>query len=169
MSFRLTPDHDSAESQHSPQPSVETAAEGETRSASALKGVCVLAVDDDLFSLELIEAILAPHGVQVLTCNAAAEALACARREMPDLIVADIAMPHEDGNSFIKQLRQLAPDEGGLIPAIAVSGYAREEDRRRALAAGFQIYLTKPIDPQEFLTTLAALAKVAGDPTLRGH
>jgi CheY-like chemotaxis protein len=169
MSFRLTPGNASTEGQHSQQPSAESAAEGDKLPVQTLKGLRVLAVDDDLFSLELIEAILDPHGVQVITCTAAAEALACAQRELPDLIVADIAMPHEDGNSFIKQLRQLAPQQGGLIPAIAVSGYAREQDRRRALAAGFQLYLTKPIDPQEFLTTLAALASTVTDLHPRGH
>jgi CheY-like chemotaxis protein len=126
--------------------------------AETLRGLCVLAVDDDPFSLELFAAILQPHGVEVLTCAAVAEAIECLAVRTPDVLVADIAMPGEDGYSLIKRLRSREAADGGVVPAIAVSGYAREQDRRRALAAGFQTYLTKPIEPEELIAVIAALA-----------
>lgn len=123
-----------------------------------LQGLRVLAVDDDLFSVELIAAILEPHGVEVKTCTDAADAMRCAEEALPDVIVADIAMPHEDGLSLIKRLRALATRSGGNIPAVAVSGYARERDRQAALDAGFQDYLVKPIEPDHLVLSVTTLA-----------
>lgn len=123
-----------------------------------LQGLRVLAVDDDPFSVELIAAILEPHGVEVRTCTDAADAMRCVEDVMPDVIVADIAMPYEDGLSLIKRLRSRDARSGGHIPAVAVSGYAREQDRRLALDAGFQDYLVKPIEPDELVLSVAALA-----------
>jgi CheY-like chemotaxis protein len=77
----------------------------------------------------------------------------------PDFLISDIALPDEDGVALIAELRQRGRDEGGAIPAVAVSAYARPEDRDRALAAGFQRYLAKPVDVLELIAVVAALSR----------
>ena len=77
----------------------------------------------------------------------AAEALAALRRHRPDVLVCDIGMPGEDGYALLSRVRALAAEEGGLVPAVALTAYARADDRRRALAAGYQVHLAKPVDP----------------------
>ena len=78
--------------------------------------------------------------------------------EKPDVIVSDIGMPDADGYDFIRKLRQLSREEGGRIPAVALTAYARAEDRRKALLAGFQNHAAKPTDPQELVVVVANLA-----------
>lgn len=124
-----------------------------------LKGLHLLVVDDDPFSLELIEVILRPYGVRVVCCGSAAQAAASFDSELPDLLVTDIAMPGEDGLSLIKRLRTLDSVRGSHTPAIAISGYSRPQDQQRALAAGFQLYLVKPIEPADLVLLIAKLAR----------
>ena len=83
--------------------------------------------------------------------------------ERPDVIVSDIAMPNEDGYDLIRILRELTPTLGGPIPALALTAYAREEDKLRCLSAGFGAHLAKPIDPAELLGVVAHLAAANGD------
>jgi CheY-like chemotaxis protein len=78
---------------------------------------------------------------------------------IPDILVCDLAMPVEDGYSLIRKLRQLPPDHGGQIPAIALTAYARDEDRIRALTAGFQMHLTKPVEPRQLIEAIAHLTR----------
>jgi CheY-like chemotaxis protein len=88
----------------------------------------------------------------------AAEALALLDREAFHVLVSDIGMPGEDGYALIRSVRQRAIDAGGRIPAAALTAYARTEDRLRALAAGFQIHVPKPVQPEELVTVVASLA-----------
>ena len=114
----------------------------------------VLVVDDERDSRDLLAALLAGYGAEVLQCDSAAGAwktLAEAKGRPVQLVVADIAMPDVDGYELIARIRQA----GECIPALAVSAYARPEDRRRALAAGYDGYACKPIDTSAFLQTVA--------------
>jgi CheY-like chemotaxis protein len=78
--------------------------------------------------------------------------------ETPDVLVSDIGMPKEDGYSLIRRLRALPPGQGGQVPAVALTAYARTEDRARVLQAGYQAHVIKPVEPAELLTAIAALA-----------
>jgi CheY-like chemotaxis protein len=105
----------------------------------------VLVVDDQPSMLELLEAALSAEGAAVLPCPTAREALAQLPVWRPDILISDIAMPDEDGYWLIRQLRRLAPEKGGAIPAVALTAYVRMEDRLQLLAAGFQQYVSKPL------------------------
>jgi PAS domain S-box-containing protein len=127
-----------------------------------LGGLRVLLVDDQPAILELIEEILAPCGAIVRQCHSAAQALQALRVWRPDVIVSDIAMPGEDGYWLMQQVRALAPEQGGTIPAVALTAYVRGDDRRQALAAGFQRHVRKPVEPQELRAVVASLSREAG-------
>ncbi len=118
----------------------------------------VLVVDDEPDARDLIRAVLEGCGAVVTTVSSAQEALAAVRSIGPDVIVSDIGMPAEDGYSFIRKLRASSRDAGGRTPAVALTAYARPEDRTRALVEGFQSHAAKPIDPQELLIVVANLA-----------
>src|SRR5689334_15961521 len=102
--------------------------------------------------------LLQQAGAVVLSVPNAAEALALLDREAFDVLVSDIGMPGEDGYALIRSVRQRAIDAGGRIPAAALTAYARTEDRLRALAAGFQIHVPKPVQREELVTVVASLA-----------
>jgi signal transduction histidine kinase/ActR/RegA family two-component response regulator len=123
-----------------------------------LAGLRVLAVDDEPDARDLLSLVLAQGGAEVRAAGSAEEALATLEGWRPDVVVSDIAMPGEDGYGLIRRLRARAPEEGGRIPAVALTAYARAEDRARALAAGFQVHAPKPIDPEELVTVVRALA-----------
>lgn len=91
----------------------------------------------------------------------ASEAIEAVTREPPDLLVCDIGLPDEDGFSFMGRIRKLPPDRGGRVPALALTAYTGPDDRSRALAAGFNMYLGKPAEPSELMSKLAALAVTA--------
>jgi PAS domain S-box-containing protein len=123
-----------------------------------LEGVRVLLVDDQPDIVELLQDMLAPCGAVIRTATAARDALVLLRAWQPDVLVSDIAMPGEDGYWLIDSVRGLAPEQGGHIPAIALTAYVRVEDRMRVLAAGFQLYVPKPVEPAELLDAIARLA-----------
>jgi CheY-like chemotaxis protein len=123
-----------------------------------LAGLNVLVVDDERDARELVQAVLQRAHATVTLASSAAEAIASIRHRKPDVIVSDIGMPEQDGYAFISQLRALPREEGGRIPAIALTAYARADDRRRALIAGFQNHAAKPIEPQELMIVIANLA-----------
>jgi PAS domain S-box-containing protein len=127
-----------------------------------LDGLQVLVVDDDPDARELISTILEQRGARVTTVPSATEALDSMARLRPDVIISDIEMPYEDGYTLIKKIRQLDPRYGGRTPAAALTAYARTEDRMRALLAGFQIHLPKPVEPAELVAVVANLAERAG-------
>ena len=94
----------------------------------------------------------------VTVVPSAAEALEAVRRERPDVLLSDVEMPGEDGYAFIAKVRALPPEEGGRTPAAALTAYARMEDRTKALRAGFQLHVPKPVDPAELVAVVANLA-----------
>jgi len=138
----------------------------EVRVPVRLAGVRVLVVEDEADTRDLLAAALGHSGAEVDPAASAAEALAALRRRRPDVMVCDIGMPGEDGYSLLERVRALASEDGGLVPAIALTAYARSDDRRRALAAGFQIHLSKPVDPDELIS---AVARMAGRPRPSGR
>ncbi len=124
-----------------------------------LQHVHVLAVDDEKDAVTLVAEVLEAAGARVTTARSVREAITKLETEPPDVVVADLGMPHMDGFDFIQRIRR--HDDASIrdIPAAALTAYARSEDRMKALKAGFQIHLAKPIDPAELVTTVAALAK----------
>jgi len=115
-------------------------------------------IDDEPDARELIAVILTRGGADVSTAESAVEGMQLLGRTKPDVIISDIAMPGDDGYAFIQRVRQLTPGDGGSIPAIALTAYAREEDRRRALSCGYQAHLTKPVEPTQLVSAVAELA-----------
>jgi PAS domain S-box-containing protein len=124
-----------------------------------LRDVHVLAVDDEEDALSLVRAVLEAAGAQVTTAHSTDAALSALEREVPDVLVADLGMPHLDGFHLIERVRRHRVRRVREVPAAALTAYARSEDRMKALRAGFQIHLAKPIDPAELATTVAALAR----------
>ena len=124
-----------------------------------LRGVRILAVDDDADALALIGEILELTQATVETAASGRTALECIEREVPDVLVADLGMPRMSGFDLIDRVRQSARPEVRELPAAALTAYARSEDRARALRSGFQLHLTKPIDPAEFMAAMASLAR----------
>ncbi|HEY0321366.1 MAG TPA: response regulator [Pyrinomonadaceae bacterium] len=116
----------------------------------------VLVVEDSPDTLALLNVLFEKRGCRVLAAESAAEALALAERETPDIIISDIGMPDMNGYELLKSLRRLPGMEH--IPALAITGYATEEDRERALAAGFTAHIAKPVDPDELFQLVQKLA-----------
>jgi PAS domain S-box-containing protein len=124
-----------------------------------LKGLRVILLDDEKDTLELLAALLSQSGVEVKSQTNVRSALKAITQWKPDVIISDIAMPEEDGYSFIRKLRDLPPEDGGTIPAIALTAYVGIKDRTQVLSSGFQMYVPKPVEPTELLVTLANLVQ----------
>ena len=118
----------------------------------------VLLVEDEADSRELVNMVLAECGAEVVTAESASEAFAAIGREKFHIIISDIGMPDEDGFSLIGRIRRLTDEQGGNTPAIALTAYARAEDRVRALRSGFQMHIAKPVEPAELIAVVANLA-----------
>ncbi len=114
-------------------------------------------VDDEPDAREMVARVLSRAGAIVTQAASTREALAAFGRERPDLLISDIAMPEQDGYELIRQLRQLSTEAGGQVPAIALTAYARDDDRLRALSAGFQMHIVKPIEPNDIAAAAAHL------------
>jgi len=127
-----------------------------------LGGLRVLVVDDDAETLEMLRFILEGCKARVCTASSAAAALEAIKAEAFDVIISDIGMPEEDGYSLIAKVRALDKERGGRIPAVALTAYAGEEDRIRALRSGFQIHVPKPLTPNELVAVVANLADRTG-------
>lgn len=138
-----------------------TATRGALMPVTNLTDVRVLAVDDDRDALTLVREILEAAGAQVFIASAADAALASLERDRPHVLLADLGMPHVDGFQLIAEVRRLPDPELSAIPAAALTAYARSEDRVKALHSGFQIHLSKPVEPGELMMAIAALAKRA--------
>jgi PAS domain S-box-containing protein len=123
-----------------------------------LDHVRVLVVEDDPDTLDLLKLVLDESGADVVTAPSAREAVNVFEHWRPDVLVSDLAMPEEDGYQLIRQVRSRGLERGGNIPAVALTAYTRDYDRTRALAAGFQMHLAKPIEPKELIAALAALS-----------
>jgi signal transduction histidine kinase/CheY-like chemotaxis protein len=127
--------------------------------AESLQGISVLIVDDDDDNRQVVEAHLEQQGARVLTAASASAALDVLQREHVDVLLSDIAMPGEDGYSLIRKVRALNAPRVASIPAVALTAFARNEDRQRALQAGFQLHLPKPVDTQALIVVVAKLGR----------
>ncbi|HEX8237544.1 MAG TPA: PAS domain S-box protein [Abditibacteriaceae bacterium] len=125
---------------------------------TSLKGLKVLVVDDEDDARQLIIAVLEQCDATVTAVSSAREALESIVDEEPDILISDIGMPGEDGYSLIQKVRALPSQSGGRIPAVALTAYARAEDRIKALTAGFQMHAPKPVEPAELAAIVASLA-----------
>jgi signal transduction histidine kinase/DNA-binding response OmpR family regulator len=134
-----------------------------SKPAEDLSGLRVMIVDDEPDAREVIAAMLEHCGAEVIAACSTAEAVevlaGAANGSRPDVLVSDIGMPGEDGIDLITRVRALGPERGGNIPAIALTAYARAEDRARVLAAGFERHIAKPVDPSTLANVVAALAR----------
>jgi signal transduction histidine kinase/CheY-like chemotaxis protein len=126
---------------------------------ASLAGLSVLVVDDDDESRAIVAEYLQGQEAVVLTASSARQAFEMLRRQRVDVLLADIAMPDEDGYSLIKRIRGSAAPATAAIPAAALTSFAREEDRQLAFQAGFQLFLTKPIDPRSLVEAVASLGR----------
>jgi len=122
-----------------------------------LEGVKVLVIDDERDSRELVQHVLQRCRAEVLMAANAVQGLELLIAQRPDVVVSDIGMPVKDGFEFIREVRRLLPSQGGNTPAVALTAFARSEDRTRALAVGFQVHVSKPIELQELVATVAHL------------
>lgn len=125
----------------------------------SLKGITVLIVDDEPDARFLAQRVLEECGARVVTAASAHEGLERVIVEHPHMILSDIGMPDVDGYEFIRQVRKLAPEQGGRTPAAALTAFARAEDRTRALRAGYQSHVSKPVQPSELTAVVASLAR----------
>ena len=146
-----------------PAPAV---AGGEFHPSLSLRGVRVLLVDDDAGARESLAAVLQQSGASVRAVESAAEAVVTLEQERPDVLLSDIAMPGGDGYALLGQAR--ARLQGAALPAAALTAYAGTADRARALAAGFQAHLAKPVDPAELIAVVAQLAYAPREPATTG-
>ena len=138
----------------------------DTTSVPSLAGVRVLLVEDESDARDLAITALQHRGCQVTAVSSSADAvatiLAASPETLPDVLVSDIGMPRQDGYDLIRRVRALHPDRGGNIPAVTVTGYATPEDVSRALEAGYQLHVPKPLDPAALVSAVAELAKQNG-------
>ncbi|HYY59279.1 MAG TPA: ATP-binding protein, partial [Pyrinomonadaceae bacterium] len=143
-------------------PTARSAASAFESTPPRLQDLKVLIVDDEADTRDLLVVLLTNCGARVIPATSAAEGLLFLEREGPDVMVCDIGMPGEDGYSFIRKVRSLPAERGGRTPAAALTAYAREEDRVRALISGYQIHVAKPVNPTEPITVVASLAGRTG-------
>ncbi|MBL8148456.1 MAG: response regulator [Blastocatellia bacterium] len=127
----------------------------------SLSGTKIVVVDDDPDTLGFMKLILAEAGAEVRDASSVDEALALFRKQLPDLIISDIGLPTRDGYELIREVRNLELESGrrgrGKVPAIALTAYTKKQDRLRALSSGYQVHLSKPIDPNELLSVIESI------------
>jgi signal transduction histidine kinase/ActR/RegA family two-component response regulator len=130
--------------------------------AISLQGLKVLVIDDEADARELVQSVLADAGAETFVAASAQEGFRVLQVVRPDVIISDIGMPERDGYQFIKDVRGLHASQGGRTPAVALTAFARSEDRTRAMLAGYQVHISKPIEPEELVATIKSQA---GHPT----
>ena len=126
----------------------------------SLSGVTALIVDDEADARILLDRLIQERGGRTVTASSASEALAVLQSDPVDIVVSDIGMPEVDGYAFIRQVRQHQSAASRSVMAIALTAYARAEDRQRALLAGYQMHLAKPVDPRELIAGIASLLHI---------
>ena len=141
-----------------PQPPPEPLPDGPGPHRNLLQGLHILVVDDEQDTLTLVKAMLERSGARITAASTVVAALECMAADRPDVIVSDIGMPEEDGYSLMTRLRQMTASDAAQIPAIALTAYGRMEDRLRALAAGFQMHVAKPVEPDELVAVVASVS-----------
>ena len=124
-----------------------------------LSDLVVLIVDDDDDCRDLLATLLETRRARVICASSAQEALACVQDALPHIVISDIAMPGEDGYSFMRQLRSLPCERGGSTPAIALTAFSQHRDRDQAFAAGFTRHLPKPVDLAELCAEIDCLGR----------
>ena len=129
----------------------------EYRESKPLEGLLVLVVDDQADALDLIGIVLEQYGASVLTASSAAEALEKLASSAPSVLICDIGMPETDGLSLIQSVRSQSPEEGGCIPAMALTAFTMQSDRDRILQAGFEVYVPKPVEPADLVAAVSRL------------
>lgn len=129
----------------------------QTETNVELNGISILVIDDEKDTRHLLRQVLQHFGADVLTAGSANEGFKEFVAKKPDVIVSDIGMPEEDGYSFIRRIRNLPAKDGGKTPAVALTAYARPQDRVRALTAGFQTHVAKPVEPDELAAVIKSL------------
>ena len=125
----------------------------------SLAGISVLIVDDEADAREVLMLVLLEQGAEVRAVSSAAEGRRALRKHLPDVLVSDVGMPGEDGHAFLRRLRAQKVEEGSQIPAVALTAYATAGDSAKAVAAGFDRHVTKPIVPAEIVRVVASLAE----------
>ena len=123
-----------------------------------LSGIKVLVIDDEPDARALISRVLKNCNAEVVTAASASEGLSQLQSLKPSVVVSDIGMPEIDGYQFMREVRKRSPDQGGATPAVALTAFARSEDRTKAMIAGYTVHVAKPIEPQELVATVANLA-----------
>jgi CheY-like chemotaxis protein len=122
-----------------------------------LQGLHIHVVDDEPDAVELLRVMLAQYGASVTTSSTAQHAIGCIRQARPDLLISDIGMPHQDGYELIRELRHMDDEGAKMLPAIALTAYAAIEDQQRAMLAGFQTHVTKPVEPTVLINAITQL------------
>jgi CheY-like chemotaxis protein len=117
----------------------------------------ILVVDDEPDIRDLVTFILQDYGVEVTAVSSAQEALEALSQFIPDVLVSDIGMPRTDGYMLMREVRKRSPQQGGQVPAIALTAYAGEINQQQALAAGFQMHIPKPVDPDALVKAIVSL------------
>jgi len=153
----LTVVHRDADTGERVHPKTPTAS-ATTILAAELVGLKVLVVDDHSDARDLIKRVLEDCSAEVITAGTVDEALEIVEAQKPDVLISDIGMPDADGFELLRRVRALGPVRGGKVPAIALTAFARAEDRTRALRAGFLVHVPKPVDPSELIATVASVA-----------
>ena len=139
---------------------IDLSAPTDSISSSLLLGLHILIVDDEADTRELLITILQDYGAEVTAASSATEAFEILQKLQPNVLISDIGMPNEDGYALIRKIRALHPQQGGKIPAIALTAYAKSEDRNQAILAGFQLHIPKPINPAELAIMISNLLTI---------
>ncbi|HEY9907893.1 MAG TPA: ATP-binding protein, partial [Thermosynechococcaceae cyanobacterium] len=140
-----------------PRFAVLPASEPSSSATEDLSGIHILVVDDEADSREFVAFVLEQAGAIVTTAASGVEALQAFSQALPNILVSDVGMPEMDGYMLLRQIRSLPLEQGGQVPAIALTAYARELDQQQAIAAGFQRHLAKPIDPETVIAIVTEL------------
>ena len=144
-----------------PEEAGGTAVHDGKEKGSALDGVRLLLVEDEADQRHLLRRILTEQGATVRSAEDARAGMEMLRQERPQVLISDIGLPGMDGYEFLRGVRGLPEAEGGRTPAIALTAFARAEDRQRALRAGYQAHITKPAEAAELISLIVNLASLA--------
>jgi signal transduction histidine kinase/ActR/RegA family two-component response regulator len=135
--------------------------ESPARPAQRLDGLRILVVDDDADGRTLTTLVLTEVGASVKAASTTQQAFEMLEGQRPDVLISDLGLPDEDGYALIQRIRHHEAEHGGFLPAITLTGFARADDRTRALAAGFQRHVTKPLEPAELIAAVAAVTGIS--------
>jgi CheY-like chemotaxis protein len=135
---------------------------------NSLENLKILIIEDDADSRVMITALLEQFGALVKAVSSSREGLESVQSEKPDIVISDIGLPEEDGYEFMRKFKALSFYDSDRVPAIALTAYAREEDRVQALMAGYQIHMAKPIEPAELVAAIKSLLPSSDFPDVDG-